>query len=211
MTSIELEKKFSKTLESLILENGFRKSGSIQNFAKPFEKGKLIFHVAFIRHESDFDLTADVAVRFNDIEECVHAENKLITVKEKLNTATLGGELGNLQNGSQFRWTILTEADAHTVASEVYKMFLRVGLPYLEKFKDMNHAFQVLSSNEKKDWIHSPFHEWRAMKAVCMGISLKIDGLDELIEKEFAYLKSINDPGLRLFERFIQRHKKQGI
>ena len=54
---------FTVALEPL----GFRRSQ--QSFLRDFPGGCEVFHLAFIPQRTDFDLTADVAVRYDSIEE----------------------------------------------------------------------------------------------------------------------------------------------
>src|SRR6185503_3108745 len=105
-----LQKLLLHEMSRIVVKYGFGRKVHGQSFrlSKPF--GWAAFHLAFIPHaEIDFDVTADVALRVDEVEKMLHDSKE---------AATVGGELGNLSDGEQRRWTIASERDINpTVAS----------------------------------------------------------------------------------------------
>jgi len=79
--------------------------------------GRQSFHSAFVNHDTDFDVTADVAIRFDAVGDMVNSSETLLSEPEKRGTYTLGTELGNLDGTSHQRWTIEQESDVTKTGS----------------------------------------------------------------------------------------------
>jgi hypothetical protein len=158
--------------------------------------------LAFIRHETDFDVTADVAVRVDAVEELVNASTPYLPAKIKNTTATVGADLGNLDTGAQRRWTIADKADIEAVASAIVSDFLRIGIPYFDRFHDLDTLFSMLRRNDQEAWLHCAIHHARCMRAVALAVVLKRREVRSLIEAEAAFLSKRNDFGLAEFEQF---------
>ena len=53
---------------------GYEPSRKDQHYVKTTSVGRLNFHLSFIRHQTDFDVTGDVAVRFDRLEELLYGD-----------------------------------------------------------------------------------------------------------------------------------------
>jgi len=164
--------------------------------------GRQSLHIAFINHRDDFDVTADVAVRMEEVERIVNAGNAKLSAKEKRLTSTAGAELGNIDGGGQQRWTVAGEADVDSVASAIAREFRRLGLPYFERFERPEALFSVLRDNGREGWLHAPLHAARCMRAVALASILGEPELDRLIQEEEAFLAERRDFGLVAFQEF---------
>jgi hypothetical protein len=51
--------------ERVLLRMDLDRSRVGQSFYKDVSEGRSVFHISFIRHEADIDVTADVAVRID--------------------------------------------------------------------------------------------------------------------------------------------------
>ena len=188
---------------SAIAASGFTKHGG-QEFQKRYEWGCAEIHLSFIEHDHDFDVTVDVGIRFDAVEDLVHRNNKLLTAKEKANTFSMGGELGNLMEGKPVRWTVASEVDVSNVAEEIWERIADTAIPYVEQYGDMNRAIEILSSEERAAWIHSPIHGERAKRAVALAILLRDDRQAHcLINAKLTFLRARKDYGLADFEAFV--------
>ena len=113
-------------------------------FRRLIENGSQTLHLSFIVHPKvDFDVTADVAIRFDDVqEEMLFSADT--PVKGTVGAKTLmsfGAELGNIRDGRQQRWTVRNQEDITSVSADIVSAFYEVGLPYLETFsKSSNRA-----------------------------------------------------------------------
>lgn len=166
--------------------------------------GRAAVHLSFIEHTGDFDTTVDVAIRFDAVEDLVNRSLAFLSPREQQHTFTIGCELGNIERGEPHRLTVLSVHDLQATLAEVLALVQRVALPYVEQFSRLEHAYLVLSRDDRASWIHCPVHAQRAMRACAALIALKrSEELEDLVEKKRAFLASIGDPGLTLFERFL--------
>ena len=92
----ELRELLLQRLDEKLKSFGFRLRKTRQRFYKEAGQCRQIFHIAFINHSYDFDITADVAVRYHQIEDLINEENAYLSQAQKKSTATLGAELGNI-------------------------------------------------------------------------------------------------------------------
>jgi len=181
---------------------GFDNIPKQQTFYRPFEEGWNCVHLSFINHAYEFDITVDVAIRFNQIEEMVNSENTNLTKKEKKETTTLGVELGNLSVGEQKRWTISSDEKLSLVSDSIVEKYKRFGDPYLLKYSSMVSAYELLASDDKSVWKHCPFHATRAKKAIAIAKHIGLSDMNTRIMARKRFLQEINDFGLADFIRF---------
>lgn len=92
----DAERAVLEQLGTRMAAHGFRPKPVGQSFYRDVPGGRWALHVSFIRHETDMDVTADVAVRINAIEQVVNQCETGLTDAEKRRSTTLGAELGNL-------------------------------------------------------------------------------------------------------------------
>ena len=177
---------------------GFNPKVLGQSFYQVVPTGKWVFHISFIAHKTDFDLTADVAVRVNAIEDIVNEYDTKLTTAEKRKSMTLGGELGNISEGVPRRWTVSSVEDIPAACDGVIKAFQRIGLPFLQKHSDAAAAHRVLVSSRQADLLLAPVLGPRYMRAVASayvtGNTNEVDALSsryeaELSETEDLYLE----------------------
>lgn len=176
-----------------------------QSFRRPERFGMSSFHVSFIVHTTDFDVTADVGLRIDAVEELINADDEMLTKKEKLQTFTLGAELGNIREGKQRRWTISNRHHVPLVAAGVVNHFEQVGVPYLTKISDFEYLLYMLSNHDREAWLASPVHLQRCKTIVALARLLdKPEATRQTLCAQCDnYLRQRNDPGLELFRRFV--------
>ena len=102
-------------------------------------------HFGYIKQTDSFDLTCDVGVRFNEVEDLLNRNREYLTDRERKQTFTIGAELGNLRQGSQMRWTIAAVEDALLIATEVADEVTRTAVPFFEQFSDVSAVAKALS------------------------------------------------------------------
>jgi hypothetical protein len=198
----ELERSLLNKLAERVEQHGFDKRPRGQSFYKKMPFGRLAFHLSFIEHSADVDVTADVAIRFDRLEELINEHNGFLTDTQKRKTFSLGAELGNISGIGQRRWTLASLDDVESVANSIMDAFTNIGVPYLEKYSDMETAFKVLSGDDKAAWLHVPFHDARATRAI--GLAFLLGNREEFSEVAAAkteFLAGRNDPGLQSFIR----------
>jgi len=200
-----LENQLLAELGQHVVRLGFDAKPIGQSFYRSMPGGYSAFHVSFIAHAEDFDVTADVAVRFDAVEELVNRDNGLISPAEKKRTATLGAELGNIASATQRRWKIQSSDDIHPAALEIVDALERVGIPYLEQFEDPGRAFIALSSNASAAWLNSPIHGCRCLRAVALAVVLNRQAEYAQVATDCEeFLRQRKDPALIAFQRFLK-------
>jgi hypothetical protein len=209
MASIkELQDALLAVLDRALIEYGLRRPARSQSFYGKTPWGRRAFHIAFIKHSDDCDVTADVAVRIDELERLVNANNPRIAESERKKTFSLGAELGNLSEGGQKRWTLAGHQDVTPVASAILATFRNVGLPYIEKYSNPQNAFEAIKANDRPSWLHSPFHGERCKQIIALALLLhRVHELDQLIEECAGFLRSRNDAELGDFLSFAQQIK----
>lgn len=199
----ELEKALLTELSEHVGEYGFDTKVKGQSFYKQMPFGRLAFHLSFIKHKTDVDVTVDLAVRFDELEELVNEYENRLSKAQRKDTFSLGVELGNLSEGRQKRWTVANLEDVEPVARSIMNSFAAVGLPYLEKYSDLPTALEVLSGDDRAAWLHSPFHDARAKRALGLAFILgDRERFSQLADAKTEFLRSRNDSGLTSFLQF---------
>ncbi len=204
-----LQKELLSQLSNKIVEYGFDKKIRGQSFFKPINDGRAVLHFSFIDHKDEFDVTIDVAIRFNALENLINKENRLLSKKEKDETCSLGVELGNLSQGKPRRWSIKNQVDIDSAVKEMTLFIKEIGLPYISEYSDLKQALSILSKDTPGAWIHAPIHGERAKRAVGLAFLLnESEKLKSLINSKSAFLAERKDFGLASFNIFISHLKK---
>jgi hypothetical protein len=199
-----LQQDLLSTIGLGIGEFGFDSRPKGQSFLRVTSFGRVSLHLSFIKHPDDFDVTADVGIRFDDVQELVTRHDKSLRPAEKADTYTLGIELGNLAEGKQKRWTIRTLDDVSGVARSILTTFDEFGLRYIERYSDEGNALDILSRDDREAWRHMPFHDERAKRAVAMALLKKgRDAAQGLARAKLAFLHSQDDSGCKSFREFL--------
>lgn len=213
MNSIkELQDASLVELDDQLATYGFKRPARSQSYYRKAPWGRSAFHISYIKHRTDCDLTADVAVRIDELEQLVNANNPSIAEAERNKTFSLGAELGNISEGRPKRWTLATLEDVTRVVPSVMAMFREVGLPYIERYASLQNAFEALRPNDRASWLHSPFHGERCRQIVALALLLgKVDQLDGTIQDCTRFLRDRNDPELADFLTFAQEIRRRAM
>jgi len=204
----DLQDGFFAALARRMVEHGFESRAREQSFTRKTPFGRQTFHVSFIRHAHDCDVTADVAIRIDALEDLLNEWNGTLSKSERKQTHSMGAELGNISEGRQRRWSLASEDDIPEAVPSVMALFESVGLPYLERYSNLEQALADLSGDDRASWLHSPFHDLRAERATGLAFVLgHHEGLDELIATKTRFLRERNDPGLDRFLAFAKELK----
>lgn len=137
------------------------------------ELGWSALHLSFARYSGSVEVSADVAIRFDAVEDLVNMHDPRRTSKKRLRTATLGTELGNFARGAPLYWTITAPDEVPPVAEQVMEAFEEIGVPYLDQFETMELAYVALSGNERQAQLHSPINWARCARALALAIILE--------------------------------------
>src|SRR5436309_1989519 len=202
----ELRRAFlSKVGEKLELY-GFDRRPAGQDFTRRMQFGLWIVHVSFVTGQSAFDLSVDVAIRVDVVEDLVNADNRMLSVKEKRRTATVGAELGNIADHRFMNWHVQGLGDIEPVVQAIIHEFENWGLPYLERLSHLDVMLENLSRDDGSAWLYSPIPPARYKRAVALAIVLqRFDHARELARIGEERLKQQGDPALPGFRESIAR------
>ena len=199
----ELQKDLFQTVGRKLKEYGFTTTGNSGIFWRTTDFGRQTISLAPINHPpTDFDVTVQLAIRFDRLEDLLNEQELNLTRAEKRDTHSLGVELGNLSEGRQRRWTVSGFDDIVPVAVSLGDSLRNWGLPYLDKYSDMETALEVLSRDDKTARLQSPFHDYRAKKAI--GLAFLLGPRDRFLRLAVAkteFLTARKDSGLASFLR----------
>jgi hypothetical protein len=202
----DLQKKLLREISTQMPRYGFGSRAVGQSFRRAEPFGVSSFHLSFIPHMTDFDVTADVALRIEAVEELLNQNNNRLSAKEKKQTFTVGAELGNIADGNQRRWTVSNVHHVPLVASGITQTFEATGLPYLQRMSNLENLLYVLSTHDRDAWLSSPIHERRCKTIIALAQTLKkTASMPALSAQCNSYLRDRNDPGLDSFREFAQR------
>ena len=200
----ELEHKLLQETGKRLVRFEFSLRPRQQSFYRDIDGGRVAIHLSFIRHTEDVDVTIDVAICFDAVEDLVHRSNNLLSRKEKAQTFTLGAELGNLECGKPFRLTLASDADVPRVVEGIVTKLEAIGLPYIERYSAPEAAYGLLSRDDREVWVHCPIHAERAKSACALLIVMgRHSEIANLAAQKQAFLQSMNDPGAATFAEFV--------
>ncbi len=158
-----IKEKFFEKLAELLKSDGFEYRKSNQDYVKKEGTKRFSFHISIIQHKNDFDVTADVAIRFDDIENLRNSENKMISEKEKKETYTIGVELGNLKGVGQHRWTFRNFEDIPKNVEDINEWFIEIAKPFFQRFKELDEVYRVFKNDIKEANLICPFSDQRKL------------------------------------------------
>lgn len=206
----ELERDLLREIAKRIGEFGFDKKAIGQSFYRKTPFGREAFHLSFIEHATNFDITADVAIRFDALEELVTEGDELLTKKEKSKSFSLGAELGNISEGKQKRWTVSDPVDVESVCRSIMDAFVAIGITYLDKYSNLESALEALSGDDKTAWLHMPIHGARAKRAIGLAFLLgQREKFLEIASAKTKFLTSRNDLCLQSFLKLRDTLERQ--
>lgn len=199
-----LQRELLSVVGSGVRKHGFESRPRGQSFRKKCNFGHLAFHLAFIPHRADLNVTADVGVRFDQVEVLVDEGDTLRDESTRSSTCTIGSELGNLSQGRQKRWTIRTADDVPLVGEEILRAFTEIAIPYFSEFSNPGRVLKVLAGDDPDSWRHSPLHDYRARAAVAMALVMEgKESAQRLAKLKTSFLEQRHDPGLPSFRAFL--------
>ena len=157
----ELKRELLETLGRQLAAHGFAFNPKDRRFVKVQPAIRWAVGLNFVKHPADFDVIVGVMVRFDALEELVF-EGEINPEP----SYSLGAQLGRLSGRGELRWSVHTHEDIEPVCNSLYKTVVNFGLPYLEKYSNMEAALEVLGRDDRAAWMHSPLHYARAERAL---------------------------------------------
>jgi hypothetical protein len=183
---------------------GFVLKPDLQLCIRSFNGGWQALHLNFVELSDALGVSADVAIRFDAVENIANAASSLLTNKEKAATATMGCELGRLRDGKGVLLIVRSMEEAADALAQFVELINTVGMSYLDRYSDLNVAYEALVQDRPEGWMHKPGHAERA-KRVCamlvvMGRRAEVAGV---AREKLDFMASVGDLSRPLFERFL--------
>ncbi|WP_394176044.1 hypothetical protein [Thalassotalea litorea] len=135
----DLQNRLIDRLKELLPEWKFVKGN--RTFKRVVDGNVWHFHVSCINHESGFDCTGDVAVEFKS---------------KTVQLCIIGAELGNIDGVGQKRFSVSNAQQATESADAIYSYFVKVGIPFLEKYGAPKEVVKTLEVGGKEAMLISP-------------------------------------------------------
>lgn len=199
----ELKTDLLTGIADRLAPHGFKLRKRQRTLVKKTPFGKVAVFIGIIDHPADFHVTISMGIRFDALQDLLFAGGAYPTASNSSETWSLGCELGNLVEGAQKRWEVYGEADVAPVCDSIVRFVEAHGLPYLDKYSDMQLALAVTSGDNRESRLHSAFDDYRAMRA--LGLAYLLEGrerFDALYESKKRYLEQIREPRLNAFLEF---------
>ncbi len=191
-----------EVLATKLAVHGFNLQRRDQVFRSKFDGGVKSFHIAKIPHDVDFDVTVDMAVRIDVVEQIINDYENRLPRSTRQKTSTIGIELGNLTIGRQKRWNIASQTDAVRAAELIALDFGSAALSWFRKFSDPETIFLTLKGCGAAAQAYSPFHYRRALKVVALGYVLRNSDRPSILRKEIECLTRFEPEHVLDIERF---------
>lgn len=197
-----LKRNLFHEIGSALKEEGYRVRVSQSDLIKKFDRGKISIHLGFIDYVEGFDVTIDVGIRFEELENLKNQYKDFLTKTEKKETYTIGVELGNLAYGEQKKWNIKKGIDILPVSQNIIKEIKKHFFPYVSHYLDIENLFEACIKDDTNEVV--AFDSEGAENAVCLAMLLKKEHmLNSIIDQKRTYLKRINRDELESFEEFL--------
>jgi len=190
-----------------MLEYGFKAKSASRSYVKSFDGGKGSFHLTYTNHPGiDFDVSANVAVRVDAVEEILTEDDHRLTEKEKKDCYTIGINIGNLVLGSYLQLTVTTDADLEPVATKLMEFVPTVVVPYIEKNRDLEAMYDLLTpADPKRRWDHRPGRTHRARTLLALSVLLGRADTNDLIDRLREEIQPEHQSQIEWFEGLVRR------
>lgn len=180
---------------------GFTPRIKQQKFIRVVGDCTWVVHVGFVRHQHDVDATIDLGVLITPVEQ-LFAKAGL----DKLGSATIGAELGNLVDRRPRRWTIETEADAARVASEMRSEIEKFGIDWLQRFSRLETVYETLVANDLQSRLIMPLQVKRCLILLALALLLRTKEEAQQVSLECrAFLVDRAEPMLPTFDDYAAK------
>lgn len=186
-------------------DHSFKCHAANRCYGRTYEWGEASIYLHVIPHAHDFDMTANVSVRLEAVEQLVNQACPWLTASQKRQTATMGAEFGNLLGTGQKRWKSTNDDDARHNAALIYNDIVNIALPYIAHYSNLRNALEILRRDDRIAWIHAVPHGARAARAIAVAWLLgDSPTLEEIIRSKLEYVREMDTINLPALEVLIK-------
>jgi hypothetical protein len=143
----ESKRRLMELCRERLTQYGFDPKGRGQSVYKTTPFGKWAFHLNYLESVYGLQVIADVAVRFDAVEDLVnfYPVNDLLKDAERRHTFTVGTNFG--VGGRPPQWEIEFEREILEAAASIMELFMTEGIEFLERNSTLEGAFRTLESD----------------------------------------------------------------
>lgn len=205
MTEVQQNKRtLLREVGRLVEPMGYKTIVSQQMFVRNVSKGRTALHLSFVNHVRDFDVIANVAIRFDQIEDTLNLARAFLSDSKKRQTYSFGAELGNISGAGQNRWTVQSGEDVYKVSHDIFSEFQRVGIPFFESISTIEKAYHLLIGPTEQAQLYLAPHERRASAIVAAAKVLGKENLEQLAREQLLWLQKVGDPEIPRYMQFLR-------
>jgi len=201
----ELFQAVLSEMEPKLSHLGFILNRRDQQYTRVRPGKKEAFHLADIKHRDDFDIVADIGIRFDAVENLLDEFRTDLSARDKAKTYTIGVEMGNLMQGKRIRWSVRDQRDVPIVSAAIVRAFDPIALPYFSRLSSLEDILPIVSHDGPEAWLHAPLHGDRAQTAIAIAFLLdQKHTFNQLVEDKTRYLTERHESGLAQFKGAAQ-------
>ncbi len=171
-SQLELFQAVLSEMEPKLSHLGFSLNRRDQQYTRARPGKKEACHLAHIKHRDDFDIVADIGIRFDAVENLLGEFRTHLSAKDKAKTYTIGVEMGNLMQGKRIRWSVREQSDVPVVSAAIVRAFDSIALPYFSRLSSLEDILPIVSHDDPEAWLHAPLHGDRAQTALAIAFLL---------------------------------------
>lgn len=123
---------------------GYRYLKSQRAFRKKMRDQTWSIHFAFLNYGNHLQVTCDVAIRFNCVEDILNESQPHLSAREKKGTFTIGCLLHNWSDEAKFIWRVDRVESVPRVVSEIYRDTETAAIEFFERFGNMEETLKAL-------------------------------------------------------------------
>jgi hypothetical protein len=201
----EMQNRLFEAVYRRVRPHGYAHKANTRKFYKDTTLGRTELSLAIIKHAVEFDVAAHVAVRFDQLERLLNEFRNNLSEAEKVETFSLGGEeLGNIAGIGYMKLGPVTgEQDIEPVADKILMAFEAVGLPYLEKYSNLEAALEAYAGDDRASRLTSP-DGLRANRAIGLAYLLgRREKFFELAAAKTAFLSTRMENAVNISPQFV--------
>ena len=209
----------NKELKKILLDNfgiklstlGFDEKAKWQSFVRAFHEGREVVHLSFITltYDKGFDVTIDIAIRFENVEKLINWDSDLLTEKEKKGSYTIWTILRYLSRKRLCKYSIYSEKDIWSVVDSLFEDYCELWEPFFNKYRLIKNVHALFSDmNNKEAWRYSTTHSNRAKKSIAIAYLLNQANIEEQISGWLIFLRDKEELGINDFIAFSKRLNK---
>lgn len=179
-----LKSELLKALGIKLKPYDFNLNKSLAEYTKRNKDGWNKYQLVFLMRDEGWEINPGLLMRLDIVENIFHKFSGF-EEKYKKNTPTIGTSIEDIGNDHQFyRFELTEESQINVLAENLYSLFIKIGLPFFDKFNSLKKIDTVLNSNPEDVSLTGPI--FKGSKAIIIA---KFTGRNDFHELKSFYYK----------------------